>query len=116
MAEGNRLKKAVEDSLRSPDFMRDSVAVQAAMLVRGDRNKDYGDPCKMYGVVADLWSTLLNHKLGDEAEVTLTATDVLEMMTLMKIGREIVRHKKDNLVDISGYTELLAVVYGEAKL
>lgn len=85
-----------------------SVLQEAARLVRGARNDDYGDPVKMYEGVAKLWSAMLG--------VQLTAVQVLEMMILLKVGRELVTHKKDNLIDIAGYTELLAVAKGEAEL
>lgn len=92
----------------------DSILKDALKLVRGSRNRDYGDPTAMYSVVADLWSAVLSHKL--HTQVDLNAEDALLMMSLMKMGREIVRHKRDNLVDASGYMELLAVAHGEAEL
>jgi hypothetical protein len=92
-----------------------SVLEDALKLVRGSRNDEYGDPVAMYSKVAQLWNAYFN-SVDAETRFIVKAHDVLMMMTLMKLGREMVRHKKDNLVDAAGYIELLAVAKGEAKL
>lgn len=68
---------------------------QAADLVYGDRNEDYGHPADDYDRTAGLWSALLG--------VEITAEQAALMMALVKFSREMNRPKADNVIDAHGY-------------
>lgn len=74
-----------------------SILFDAEMAVNGSRQADYGTPAENHGRTAALWSAYLG--------VKVTARDVCMLNILQKVSRE--RHcaKRDNLVDIAGYSE-----------
>lgn len=82
-----------------------NVLREADELVNGDRNDAYGDPRVKYKVLADLWSVIL--------ERTVTPQQVALCMLATKVGRESLKHKRDNLVDIAGYARILAILTDE---
>ncbi len=71
------------------------LAEEAINLVYGDRNEDYGHPHDDYSRTAELWSALLG--------VSITAHEAALMMVLLKLSREMNKHKDDNMVDAHGY-------------
>lgn len=82
---------------------------EANALVNGERMAAYGSPKPAYDAQAKVWSGLLHHKLKED----LTASDVVLLLTGMKLAREARRHKRDNVVDLHGYGLVLAHVYAE---
>lgn len=72
-----------------------NILREAEGLVIGDRNKSYGDPGADFARIAAYWSNHLGYPV--------TARDVGLMLILMKVAREGIRHKRDNLIDIAGY-------------
>lgn len=77
---------------------RASILDEAASLVAGDRNADYGDCVADYTDVAVLWSVILGHEVS--------ARQAALCMCAVKLRREAHRHKRDNLVDLCGYAEI----------
>lgn len=82
-----------------------NILREADELVNGDRNDAYGDPRVKYKVLADLWSVVLGHPV--------TPQQVALCMLVTKVGRESLKHKRDNLVDIAGYARILAILTDE---
>jgi hypothetical protein len=77
------------------------LLTEAAGLINGPRAQAYGEPQQSFENIAKHWSTYLGHEI--------TVTDVGMMMILLKVsrhGRDPIRHKRDNLVDICGYASL----------
>src|SRR6185436_51136 len=79
---------------------------EANALVNGDRQAAYGSPRPAYEAQAKVWSGLLAHKLKED----LSPEDVVLLLSGMKLVREIRKHKRDNIMDIHGYTLVLAHV------
>ena len=75
------------------------ILSEAKLLVEGDRGEAYGHPAKKYELMAKIWSTIL--------EKEITPQQVILCMLGVKLTREIIRHKRDNLVDLAGYALLL---------
>lgn len=100
------LALAVNAASRTPGSnTRSTVLQDAAALVNGDRQADYGSPRQNFGRIARLWSAYL------DAEVT--APQVAHMMALVKLAR--LRHSpghRDSSVDLCGYAALGAELAG----
>lgn len=75
-----------------------SILLEAESIVNGARHADYGGT---EGIerIAKVASIITNKDL--------TAKDVALVMISLKLVRESFNHKRDNLVDICGYSELL---------
>lgn len=81
---------------------RDRILKTAKSIINGERQGTYGRAEDSFAVIAGLWNAYLN-KTG----VTITSTDVANMMILMKIARNSSGvYKEDNWIDICGYAAL----------
>ena len=81
---------------------------EAKRLTEVDRQNQYGNPKNVYAVVARLWTAYLER----EGSRALRSKDVAMMMILLKVGREMGHHQRDNIVDIAGYANVLAMIEG----
>lgn len=73
--------------------------IEAESLVYGDRQGDYGTPRQNWGGIAQVWNGLLAKKLKEP----LTAEEAALMMAAMKLQRQFMKPKRDNIVDAHGY-------------
>lgn len=80
----------------------ETILEEAERIVSGDRGPQYGHPAQNFTDTAKLWSAYLGYSFNPE--------DVAVMMILLKIAREKNRPKRDNRVDIAGYTKTLDMV------
>jgi len=80
------------------------ICTKAAELVGGDRAKTHGDKLANHQKIATLWNAYLYNK-GVSPECQLDATDVAQLMNLLKIARTQSggTHNDDNYVDAAGY-------------
>ena len=86
-----------------------NILQEAQDIVSGQRQEHYGKPEDSFQSIANYWSYYL-HKVGRH---TLGPADVAKMMILLKLAREEHQHKRDNLVDIAGYTLTLSQIEGD---
>lgn len=63
------------------------------------RGKDYGDPIENFQKVAHLSSVLL--------EKELTSKDILMIMVIVKLSRNVNKFKSDNIIDAIAYLDFL---------
>ena len=97
----------------------EKLLAEAAVLIAGDRQKDYGPPSENFALVSRLWNLWL-HARGRAATspVTflLTAADVAAMMMLLKIAR-LARtpDHHDSMTDIAAYAALMKEVGGSVE-
>jgi len=89
----------------------ETVLAEAIRITDGARQADYGHPRDDFSRTALMWTGILGGKLREGAEVT--ADDVPLCMIAVKLARQSHRHKRDNLVDIAGYSRTAAMVAGE---
>jgi hypothetical protein len=80
----------------------EDILDKAARITRGDRQASYGPPDQDFRRTAGMWSALFEVKLKDG--VTFEPRDVALAMILLKCSRESHQRKKDNWVDIAGYS------------
>jgi hypothetical protein len=96
------LGRVVNDVIeRTPSTIRGELLDEAKLLIEGDRNKTYGSPTQNFQNTAELFTTLLRHKLKD-GEV-IQPHEVATLMIALKLARTIAEPKRDNFVDIAGY-------------
>lgn len=95
---------AVGQTNVTPDKPRVAVLKEAAGLITGDREAEYGTPQVNFQRIADLWNVQLAHLLKDGAK--FTPTDVALAMLQVKLGRAVQSPKRDTFVDIAGYAGL----------
>jgi hypothetical protein len=74
-----------------------SISEEAAAIVAGERQADYGDANESFARIANLWSAYTGS--------TIEPWDVAQMMILLKVSRAKTSKKRDTLVDIIGYAE-----------
>ena len=75
------------------------VLNQASVLVKGQREKDYGDKTENHNNIARLWSAYL--------DVKVEAHDVAIMMALLKMARtKLGAVSKDTYIDMSAYSSI----------
>jgi len=75
-----------------------SILLEAEKIVNGARASDYG-PKQSFGKIARVASELTTKEL--------TAKDIIIVLLAVKLVRESYKHKRDNLVDLAGYSKLL---------
>lgn len=76
------------------------VLDQAKVKITGPRKQDYGNPCKSFNKIANLWEDYLG--------IPLTGQDVAMMMVLFKVSRIQNSNKMDSYEDLIGYAALAA--------
>lgn len=69
---------------------------EAYSTVYNDRRTQYGAPEDEFANIAIMWSAITG--------TNVTARQVALMMIALKLCRENMNHKHDNLIDIIGYT------------
>lgn len=79
-----------------------TILEEALEVVNGERAVDYGDMKTSFSNIAKGWSVI--------AKTEISPSQVALMMIWLKISRENNNHKRDNLVDIVGYTQCLDTI------
>jgi len=82
---------------------------EAAKLVHGARQDNYGHPLDNFTGTAGIWNGILHKKLS----APLTAEDIGLCMVGVKLSRETHVPKRDNLVDAHGYLMTYQMVKDE---
>ena len=82
-----------------PLMTTESVLSEAERIVNGDRQADYSDPVENFKHIASIASAI--------SKEDLSPTTCAIVMIAVKLARENYKHKRDNLVDLAGYVEIL---------
>jgi Domain of unknown function (DUF6378) len=82
----------------------EGLLAEAKEIVSGERREAYGHPKDNFSDIAKIWSVLF--------KVEIMATQVALAMIMLKVLRENHSAKWDNLVDLIGYTECIALIQG----
>jgi hypothetical protein len=90
---------------------RTSVLVEAQGLVHGSRNDDYGHPYDEYTRTAGM----VNSLLADKLKKPLEPEDLAMMMCCLKMSRQVNRQKRDCMVDLAGYAEVIQWMIDERR-
>lgn len=77
----------------------ESTLSEAERIVNGDRQADYSDPVANFKHISEIASAISKEELSP--------TTCCIVMIAVKLARESYKHKRDNLVDLAGYVEIL---------
>lgn len=86
-------------ALRHGIIKEESTLQEADRIVNGDMQADYSDPVENFKHIAAIASAIRKKEL--------TAEDCAVVLMAVKLARENFKHKRDNLVDLAGYVEIL---------
>ena len=76
-----------------------SILSEAEEIVNGIRQSDYGEANESFSRIATIASVMTGKELSPE--------DCCAVMMAVKLVRESFAHKRDNLVDLCGYANIL---------
>ena len=76
-----------------------SILSEAEEIVNGSRHSDYGDAKESFSRITTIASVMTGKELAPE--------DCCAVLMAVKLVRESFAHKRDNLVDLCGYAELM---------
>lgn len=83
---------------------KNDILRTAEKIINGERQGTYGSAENSFNTIASLWTGYLK---GKGREIVVDATDVANMMILMKVARNSSGvYKDDNWIDICGYAAL----------
>jgi len=88
-----------------------SILQEAQALVFGDRQASYGHPKDDYKQQAYIWTGMLLHKLAPGQRIEPHEAALL--MVTLKARRCVFQPKRDSIVDMAGYAEVVARIVGE---
>lgn len=80
------------------------ITAEAYRLVGGDRRAAYGHPREDFTRTGRMWAAILGIEDVPPQKVGLC-------MAALKISRECNAHKRDNLVDLCGYAQTVAMIH-----
>ena len=82
-----------------PLIKTESILSEAERIVNGERQADYSDPVENFKHISAIASSISKENLSP-------ATCAIVMIAV-KLAREEYKHKRDNLVDLAGYVDIL---------
>lgn len=91
--------KTLADYERLTKSETESTLSEAERIVNGDRQADYSDPVANFKHISEIASAISKEELSP--------TTCCIVMIAVKLARESYKHKRDNLVDLAGYVEIL---------
>ena len=77
-----------------------SILTEAKSIVNGDRNEQYGDAKEAFTIYSDICKTNFG--------INVSPSDVCKVLMAVKLGRLKYKYKRDSLVDLCGYAEILS--------
>lgn len=102
-AVGNRIVTFDPNSKTVSELIEETPIQEADRIVDGARQADYGHPIDDFTRTGRMWGAIMGVSDIDPAVVSLC-------MLAVKMSREVNRPKRDNRVDMHGYTKTLEMV------
>lgn len=81
-----------------------SIKPSGVESIQNDRENDYGDAKASHTSIANFWNEYINRKVGN-SDLSLDATDVAVMLSLMKVSRLAYKRKYDSFLDFASYAD-----------
>ena len=103
------LAREAAEKEKQEKITREYILREAARIVCGDRNEQYGEPEDSFRAIAEFWETYVREKcVTPGADVCIRSADVALMMVLLKVARTFGGKKADTYIDIAGYAACAA--------
>ena len=80
----------------------EGILTEAARIRGGERNADYGDAVENFRRITEIANAITG--------LELTPAQCCKVMLAVKLARELHNHKRDNLVDLCGYADILNLI------
>lgn len=113
-SKGAKIEKSVAEAVgieilyEAPPVADETPAQEAYRLVHGARQQSYGHPADDFTKQGVMWGAIIGEHHGHDP---IPPEKIGLCMIATKIARELNRHKRDNLVDMSGYAETLHLIH-----
>jgi len=101
----------VEETQLSP-IPNAKVILETAAKTISVKGNEHGDTEASFCMIGELWVAYIRHIAVIRGHIQLDASDVAQMMVLLKIARSAYGTGDDNYVDAAGYTAIAAAVRG----
>mgnify|MGYP007102556906 CR=1 FL=1 len=85
--------------------IEESILTEAERIVNGERQADYSNPVANFTKISNIASAIIGKEVSPR--------DCCIVMIAVKLAREAYKHKRDNLVDLAGYAEILNRIQDE---
>lgn len=104
---------AVEAGEPTPTRTAQSLLLEAAEIVGGDRQKTHGEKERSFEVIAEFWNIYLENRIDRAyAPARIRPEDVAQMMVLLKIARSIQGSPiLDHYIDEIGYGAIVGELW-----
>ena len=96
-----RFGQAIREADKQP-ARRASILEEAVRIRSGERNTDYGDAVENFRRITEIANAITG--------LELTSAQCCKVMIAVKLARELHNHKRDNLVDMCGYADILELI------
>lgn len=83
-------------------FEAKDLLIEAEKLTNNDRNEQYGSITESFNLYSEIC------KVNFDLEID--PYQIAQVLMAIKLGRQKFKHKDDNLIDLAGYTKILAVL------
>lgn len=87
------------DAIQNPKPEIKSILKEADLIVNGDRDVQYGNHLQAF----EEYSNILESNFG----IKLTPAEICKVQMAIKLGRLKYKYKRDSIVDLCGYAEIL---------
>lgn len=90
------MSREAAEKEKQEKITRKYILEEAARIVCGDRNEQYGEPEDSFRAIAEFWETYVREGcVSPGADVCIRAEDVAMMMVLFKVARAIYGTKQE---------------------
>ena len=113
MKKSTRKPNMVEENIYDSATPRAKKILEAAMEAVSKNSDRHGETLASFTMIAELWTTYVGHAMTIRGQHKLDASDVAQMMVLLKITRSAYGHGDDNYIDAAGYSALAAMTNPE---
>lgn len=94
--------KLLKITQKMTKFKAKDLLIEAEKLTNNDRNEQYGSITESFNLYSEICKVNFN--------LEIEPYQIAQILMAIKLGRQKFKHKDDNLIDLAGYTKILAVL------
>ena len=103
-------KPNLVEEIKESQIDKATTILQKAIGIVNVNTDKHGDTEASFTMIAEMWSVYIKNVAIIRGWTEVSASDVAQMMVLLKIARSAYGHGKDNYVDAAGYTSLAGML------